>query len=138
MNFTNFSLSRESIQNAFGKKMSPQKNPPQVKVVTENDDTHKCDKCEYKTSKIALMRDHILVKHSGVKNKCTECNYQHHFPNRVQRHFKQVHMGIPRNKNETCKSTQCPNFATTKCLFLEDHILHHCEQCNFTQKKVIT
>ena len=79
------------------------------------------------------MYDHILVRHSEVKHKCTECDYQHHFLNRVGTHFKQVHMGIPRG-NRSCKSTKCPNFGTTLCLFLEDHVLYQCEQCKFSAR----
>ena len=122
MSFTSFSMSRESIENF------------EFKVASENDGLQKCDKCDYKTSKAALMYDHILVRHSKVKHKCTECDYQHHFLNRVGTHFKQVHMGIPKKRSESngsCKIPECSNFQTTVCLFLEEHVLYQCEQCNF-------
>ena len=121
MSFTSFSMSRESIENF------------EFKVASENDGLQKCDKCDYKTSKAALMYDHILVRHSKVKHKCTECDYQHHFLNRVGTHFKQVHMGIPRG-GRSCKRIKCPNFGTTLCLFLEDHVSYQCEQCNFSAR----
>ena len=103
----------------------------QVKQIS--DDIQICDKCEYKTSNIKRMHDHILVKHSGVKEKCDECDYQHHFPSKVRTHFKQVHLGIPKKRSDdNCKSTQCTNFGTKECKSLVDHIRLHCEQCKFT------
>ena len=108
MNVTSFSLSRESIENAFSKKQSRPKIPAEYKVALENDSIQNCDKCEYKTSKVERMREHILVKHSEVKHKCTDCNYQHHFPNRVRSHFKQVHMGIPKKRSESDGSCKIP------------------------------
>ena len=135
INFTRFSMSRELIESAFLNKISftPQ-DSTREETISENRDIQICEKCDYKTSKDERMREHILVRHSERKHKCAECDYQHHFANRVRSHFKQVHMGIPR-KNEKCKSTQCLNFGTAVCLWLEDHGLFQCEQCNFTAKR---
>ena len=130
INTTSLSLGRESIENAFSKKITCPEDAPEVKIIP---DLQNCDKCEYKTIKVKRMRDHILVKHSVVKEKCTKCDYQHHFQSKVRTHFKQVHMGIPKKRPEdNCKNTQCPNFGTKGCKLLEDHILLHCSQCKFT------
>ena len=66
MNLTSFSLSRELIENAFSKKRSRPKIAVESKEAFEKDAVQKCDQCEYKTSKVVYMRDHILVKHSEV------------------------------------------------------------------------
>ena len=90
-NFTSFSLSRELIENAFSKKLNRPKILAESKVASENGGTQKCDKCEYKTNKVILIYDHIVIKHSEVKHKCKECDYQHHYPNRVRSHLGSSH-----------------------------------------------
>ena len=122
------------IENAFSKKQIRPKIAVESKVALENNGIQKCDKCEYETNKVVLLRDHIAIRHSEVKHKCTECDYQHHFPNRVRSHYKQVHMGIPRG-DANCKSAQCPYFGTRVCLLLEEHALYQCVQCKFTAKR---
>ena len=121
INLSSFSLSRESIENAFLKR-SRLKDP--AKAILENSDIKACEKCEHTNSTAKQMSEHMLVKHSEVKIKCTKCTYQHRFATKVRTHFKFVHMGITQ-RNLNCKNAQCLRFGTTECTLLEDHILYH-------------
>ena len=48
------------------------------KTLTEkfaNNDVQKCGECEFKTSIQEQMRQHMLIKHSGIQHKCPQCEY---------------------------------------------------------------
>ena len=76
------------------------------------------------------MRCHKRGKHSEVKQRCTDCEYSHVYPNRVKMHFKQVHMGIKRGRGlNKCRKESCEFAGTTNCLELENHSFFFCNQC---------
>ena len=39
---------------------------------------------------------HELQKHRGTKQKCTECDYSNYCSSKIRKHYKQVHLKIPR------------------------------------------
>ena len=143
MNYPSLSLSKESIEGAFkmatenDEKKTFQKRPA-FKDKFSSGDAQKCESCDFKTPKHEQMRQHILIKHSGVKNKCTYCDYTHYYPNRVKIHENQIHKKIPRisgKKNMVCFDIQCPHFRTKECDFLENHGRHLCTKCKFATKR---
>ena len=142
MNYPSLSLSQESIENAFKAREDVEKKTfqrkPAFKDKFSSGDAQKCEKCDFKTDKHEQMRQHILIKHSVVKNKCNYCDYTHYYPNRVKVHENYIHKKIPRitgKKNMVCKNIQCPNFCTTECNMLEKHGRHLCTKCKFATKK---
>ena len=149
MNYPSLSLSKESIESAFKvatenyekktfKKHSGWKT---FKEKFSSGDAQKCENCDFKTSKHEQMRQHIVIKHSGVKNKCTYCDYTHYFPNRVKIHENHVHKKIPRRtgsyskKKIVCRNSQCPQVGTKECDFLESHCRQFCMKCKFSTKR---
>ena len=36
---------------------------------------YSCDKCEYSATRPIYLRDHIKIKHEGVRNLCDKCNF---------------------------------------------------------------
>ena len=83
-----------------------------------------CDQCEYKTSKFKAMYRHKRENHLVLKQKCTDCDYSHIYPNRVKKHFNQVHRGIKRRSYEMCRRESCEYAGTTNCLELESFALY--------------
>ena len=83
------------------------------------------------------MRQHSLVKHSGIVNKCPSCDFTHYFPGKVRRHYKQVHLKM-RNLTRNCN--QCEFIASYRDQ-LDTHIAHEhegrvlrCDNCDFIGK----
>ena len=117
------------------------KKQPAFKDKFSGGEAQKCEKCEFKTAKHEQMRQHILIKHSGVKNKCTFCDYTHYYPNRVKVHENHVHKKIPRiqyvsgKKNMVCNDIQCPQVGTKECNLLENHGRHFCKKCKYAAKR---
>ena len=69
MNYPSLSLSREMIEKEV------QTNCP--KKPTQNDETLKCTKCEYKTVKKNYLDNHTRSKHPKSKIKCLNCDFAH-------------------------------------------------------------
>ena len=42
------------------------------------------------------MWNHEVEKHIGTKQKCTECDFSNHFSSKIRKHFKLIHLKIPR------------------------------------------
>ena len=152
MNYPSLSLGQKQIENAFVPRnyQRPSLNVKQKRgnfQGTNNlplksnfylNEITKCDQCEYKTSKYDLMYTHVRVKHSDLKIKCTECNFSHPFPTKVNAHYKQVHLGVKRphyDRRYICRTKTCHKFDTTNCTELESHSLLFCDKCNFSSGK---
>ena len=66
-----------------------------------------------------------------VKQRCSDCDYSHVYPNRVKMHYRHVHMGMKRNRSRLggplnkCRSDSCEFSGTTYCLELESHKLYN-------------
>ena len=76
------------------------------------------------------MGQHNLVKHSGIVNTCSACDYNH--PAKVRKHFKQVHLNIKRKNEARMDSfeTDCKNKEKEYC----EGMAHNrvlCKQCDF-------
>ena len=148
MNYPSLSLEQKQIENAFasGKHQKPSQKQqtryfqgsnkiPLKSNVCLNQIT-KCDQCDYKTSKYDLMYSHMRVKHSDSKIKCTECNFSHPFPTKVNTHYKQVHLGVRRHhRRYICRKRTCHKFDTKNCPELESHSLLFCEKCKFSSAR---
>ena len=74
------------------------------------------------------MNKHKREKHSMVKQRCSDCDYSHVYPNRVKKHYNRVHLGMKvardRGRIDKCRSDSCEFAGTTSCLELESHKLH--------------
>ena len=104
-----------------------------------NNEVQKCDECEYKTSIQEQMREHMLIKHSGIKHKCPQCEYTHYYPNRVKRHENHTHKKIPwisGKKSMLCNNITCPLFGSNECKELDLHGRHKCAECNFATRRL--
>ena len=96
-----------------------------------------CKACDYTSVKKELMRQHSLVKHSGIVNKCPSCDYTHYFPGKVRGHYKQVHLKM---RNLTRNYNQCEFIASYRDQ-LDTHIAYEhegrvfrCDNCDFIGK----
>ena len=99
-----------------------------------NNEVQKCEQCEFKTSIQEQMRQHMLIKHSGIKHKCPQCEYTHYYPNRVKSHENQIHKKIARitgKKIMLCNNVTCSQFGSNECTQLELHGRHKCAECDF-------
>ena len=148
MNYPSLSLEQKQIENAFasGKHQKPSlkqqtryfqgsNNIPLKSNFCLNQIT-KCDQCDYKTSKYDLMYSHVRVKHSDSKIKCTECNFSHPFPTKVNTHYKQVHLGVKRHhRRYICRDEFCHRFGTQGCAELEKHSLLFCKVCKYSSAR---
>ena len=72
-----------------------------VKGKSENNSKHikssiKCDYCEYKSTNKDYVWAHEVEKHKGTKQNCTECDFSNHYASKIRKHFKIVHLKIPR------------------------------------------
>ena len=120
-------LSSESIR--MKKYYKEQKELRLQNVVVEE-----CDQCEYKTAKFLALYRHTREKHSVPKQKCTDCDYSHIYPNKVKSHYNQVHMGMKRKRRglDRCRREFCEYAGTTNCLELQSHSRFFCEQCQLS------
>ena len=84
MNFSDLYLSQDSIDKEFSTNGSKRDKKSKLKSGFELE----CDKCDYKSAKELTMYRHRRIKHSGIKHKCTECDYTHLFPSKVRSHHK--------------------------------------------------
>ena len=96
----------------------------------------RCDICDYKTLKKEMMRQHTVVKHSEIRNKCPDCAYTHYFPGQVRRHFQYVHMKDqtrPRRSDgrKDCFEIDCKNTQKDVCKEM-GHNKASCKQCNYS------
>ena len=99
-----------------------------------NNEVRKCEECEFKTSIQEQMRQHMLIKHSGIKHKCPQCEYTHYYPNRVKSHENQIHKKILRitgKKIMLCNDITCSHFGSNECKEIELHGRHKCAECDF-------
>ena len=94
-----------------------------------------CDQCEFKTSKYLAMYRHKRENHLVFKPKCKECDYSNIYPNRMTKHFDQVHRGIKRIRNEKCRRESCEYAGTQNCLELQSHSLFFCNKCELSFKR---
>ena len=141
MDYPSLSLSRESIENAFAvKDKDTLRKQSSLKGKFSSGDVQKCEKCDYKTSKHEHMRQHMVIQHSGIKHKCTYCDYTHYFPNRVKTHENHIHKKIPRRKDPYTKCDEC-SYSTQRKSKLKKHTqaVHEgavftCEICNVSVK----
>ena len=131
MNYPSLSLSREMIEGA-------QTNGP--RKPTQNDETLKCTKCDYKTEKKNYLDNHTRGKHPKSKIKCLNCDFVHAFPSKIKQHHKIVHLGIKRYKKYKwddrykCKIHLCQYFGKNTCQDLKQHSLLFCKQCEYSAK----
>ena len=149
MNYPSLSLEQKQIENAFQDPRNHQKTSLKQQrgyfQGTKNiplrsnfylNQTTKCEQCDYKTSKYDLMYSHVRVKHSDLKIKCTECNFSHPFPTKVNTHYKQVHLGEKRHhRRYICRNEFCQSFSTQNCAELETHSLLFCKICKFSSDR---
>ena len=130
---TEFSVERYTKQEI--KRRDRREIPFQDKVLFQNGDIQKCDKCDYHSPKYTDMWTHKATKHSESKYKCSECNFSHYFPNRVKIHHNQVHLGIKRSRGPGghCQTEHCKYYGTENC---PNSLLHEkmflCDQCNYS------
>ena len=83
----------------------------------ESPKMHKCEKCEYKTRKLAHMRMHFAGVHSGTKDLiCEICGRAFALKSQLKIHIKVVHL---KKKEHQCD--QC-DYAGTLPINLRDHI----------------
>ena len=122
-----------------------------------------CDYCEYKSTNKDHVVAHELQNHRGTKQKCTECDYSNYLSSKIRKHYKQVHLKIPRqsfphscdecdfktemvNGSTTLKHHKesvhegivficniCPNYRTNKRKTFQQHNL--CHNANSHSKK---
>ena len=138
MNYSTLFLSNESIQGVFKDKQQ-KSTASHVKVVPKKGFAEKCEKCDYKTSVGSYMYKHNRIKHSDIKHKCTECSFTHTFPTKVRTHYRQVHLGVPRNKTnkqtkQKCRKLNCKDVGKLDCKELL-HFLLFCDQCDFSTNR---
>ena len=74
----------------------------QKELRLQNAVIEECDQCDFKTSKYMAMYRHKREKHLVSKQKCTDCDYSHIYPNRVKMHHNRVHKGN-KKKKKLCK-----------------------------------
>ena len=148
MNYPSLSLGQKQIENAFtpqnyqrpslkqqrghfqGTNNLPLKSNFHLNEIT------KCEQCEYKTSKYDLIYSHVRVKHSDLKIKCTECNFSHPFPTKVNTHYKHVHLGVKRHhRRYICRNEFCHSFGKQDCAELETHSLLYCKVCKYSSAR---
>ena len=75
-----------------------------IKGKSQNNSKHitsplKCDYCEYKSPNRYYVLAHEIEKHKGTKQNCTECDFSNYFSSKIRKHFKLVHLRIPRRKS---------------------------------------
>ena len=143
MNYLSLSLKQDLIDKVFSKKnngvQKEQNQTPspgsisQKKYYKEQNELRlqnvvvdDCDQCDYKTTKFKALYRHKREKHTVIKQRCSDCEYSHIYPNRVKRHYNQVHMGMKRfiGRLDKCRNESCEFAGTTNCLELESHKLH--------------
>ena len=128
MNYPALFLSTDSIQNSFSSSSKRVQSLPPLHSQYE------CEKCDYKTAKKELMRQHKLVKHSRTANKCSACSYTHYYKNQVRKHFNQVHLNIKRKCKNSIQMTSlimdCKNGEKEKCEEM-GHNKFFCKQCDY-------
>ena len=79
------------------------------------------------------MYRHKREKHSAPRQRCTDCDYSHIYPNRVKMHYNRVHRGMKRRSfYEKCRREFCEYAGTTNCLELQSHRLFFCEKCQLS------
>ena len=126
MNYPSLSLSKESIESAFGAE----------KNLILSDDLFQCTKCDYKTTKKNYMCNHTRGKHPKSKIKCPMCEFSHAFPSKIKQHHKIVHLGIKRlDYKYKCKINSCPDFGKNTCEDLEQHSLVFCNHCEYSARR---
>ena len=93
-----FSNKKNGVQKELNQTPSPgsirlkQYYKKQKELRLQNVVVDECDKCDYKTTRFQALTKHKREKHTGVKQKCTNCDYSHVYPSRVKWHYNQVHM----------------------------------------------
>ena len=144
MNYPSLSLEKKQIEDAFGIHPNPslKLQTGRTNVVLKSisskflrNQTNQCEQCEYKTSKYDSMYSHVRVNHTDFRIKCTECNYSHSFQTKVNKHYKEVHLGQKRSRpcrGYICRKKSCSKFDTKNCTELESHAVISCDKCNFS------
>ena len=110
------------------------------KILLENPVVEECDQCGHKTSKYRAMYRHMREKHTALKQKCTDCEYSHIYPNRVKKHYYQVHLGMKNASRKIggvskCRREMCQYAGTMDCPELQRHSSFLCEQCQLLFKR---
>ena len=147
MNYPSLSLKQDLIDEVFSKKKKELNQTAsagsirlkkyykeQKELRLQNVVVEECDQCDYKTTRFQGMYKHKREKHSVVKQRCSDCEYSHVYPNRVKMHYNLVHMGMKRARgcNAKCRRESCEFVGTTNCLELETHLLFFCQQCQLS------
>ena len=130
MNYPSLFLANDSIQKVFSSKMSHKQD---INLTTSE---FKCDLCDYNTTKKELMRQHTVVKHSEVTNKCPDCAFSHYFPGKVRKHFQYVHLKEQPRPRRTdgrrdCFEIDCKNTQKDVCEGM-GHNKAVCKQCDYS------
>ena len=136
MDYPSLFLASDSIQNVFSGTLYHTKSP----ISTQSE--LYCETCKYKTTKQVLMRQHTLVKHSGLVKTCSACDYRHYHAAKVRKHFNQVHLNIKR-KNKTqsrmdCFEMDCKNTLKEDCEEMGHNQVNckHCDYYSFTKRTI--
>ena len=98
MNYPSLSLKQGLIDDVFSKKKELTRTASagsirlkkyykeQKELRLQNVVVEECDQCDYKTTRFQGMYKHKREKHSLVKQRCSDCDYSHVYPNRVKMH----------------------------------------------------
>ena len=140
MNYPSLSLKQDLIDEVFSKKKYGSKKQSeairlkkyhkiQKELRLQSGVVEECDQCEYKTSKYMAMYRHKRENHLVLKQKCSDCDFSNIYPNKVKKHFDQVHRGMKRRNYKKCRREWCEFAGTTNCLELQNHSLLFCKKC---------
>lgn len=126
MDYPSLFLENDSIQNIFVAKMSHKQD------IDLTNSKHECDLCDYKTPKKELMRQHTLIKHSGIKTKCPNCAFTHYYAGKVRSHFQEVHLKEKKRTDgpRDCFEKDCKNTQKEDCIEV-GHNKVVCKQCDY-------
>ena len=70
------------------------------------EEPYSCDQCDYKSKNKSYVKEHIKLKHSGVKHECYQCNQNFTYKTSLRKHIKTNHRGI---EPIICRQDGCGN-----------------------------
>ena len=101
--------------------------------IDQNDDgmLHKCNQCEYTSSRAGHLRAHLKTHSGETLNRCNQCDFACTDPSSLRRHLK-AHSGEKSNKCNQCEYT------SSQKGHLRAHLKIHsgeksnkCNQCDY-------
>ncbi|XP_044747507.1 zinc finger protein 711-like isoform X6 [Coccinella septempunctata] len=120
---------------------SKDRNKKKVKSIHSNIKNHKCDLCDYFTSKKWDLQKHVNCVHLNIRrHKCHLCEFASYEKQKLDVHIKCVHLKIKENKCHLC------DYDTSSKVTLQNHIEsvhlriqkikdHKCNLCEFAASK---